>query len=202
MKMFMDFIEVGFALVALTLFSLFCCYAWPDSTYGLAAWFQAVGSVAAIFTAFQIANGQAARQEKTRMKEKFEERLVVMETVHTFGNDILREVERLARLAKHADEGGNTHIDANKKILANEEGALRGIPMHCMGDPHYVLLLAELLDYIEVIRKLSKEMESMHPSLDDLNRNLAARSSATRKVVAETMQDIVSSVEQLKARLA
>lgn len=52
-------LELGFAIAALLLVSLFCAYAWPDKEFGLSGWVQAFGSIAAIIGAFYIGKHQA-----------------------------------------------------------------------------------------------------------------------------------------------
>lgn len=53
-------------VAALMIFCLFVAYALPEGKNGMAAWAQAIGSVAAIFAAIKIADNQAKREEKTR----------------------------------------------------------------------------------------------------------------------------------------
>lgn len=52
MELFRNSIEVLLIGVALMIVCLFFTYAWPESRYGMAAWVQAIGSIAAIGASF------------------------------------------------------------------------------------------------------------------------------------------------------
>lgn len=69
MRYFRLTLEIVLATLAVTIISMFLCYAWPDKDYGLsgwmqavAGWVQAVGSIVAILAAVKIAGNQAQRQ--------------------------------------------------------------------------------------------------------------------------------------------
>lgn len=64
MKKLQIFFEIVFAVLAVTVISISCAYAWPEPEYGLTAWVQAIGSIAAILVAILVMHWQNRANEK------------------------------------------------------------------------------------------------------------------------------------------
>ncbi len=62
MKYFRNAVELFLCFAAVGVICLFFAYVFPESSYGFAAWVQAIGSIGAIIAAGAIASAQAARQ--------------------------------------------------------------------------------------------------------------------------------------------
>lgn len=152
MKILMNCIEAGFAIVALLLVCLFCTYAWPESAYGLAAWVQAIGSIIAIFSAIAIAaearKGEIDRLNHDRQfiaEEKRNETLVVLQTIVV----LIQEAQWIFSLSRANEVDGLE--DPVYFALMEREGlgvihdALRGIPLHQLKKPGYVECVAGLI---------------------------------------------------------
>lgn len=67
------YVEFGFGLLALTLLTLACHAVWPDKD-GVAAWFQAIGSVAGIAIAIYVPWRQQDNQAVTALWERDQQR--------------------------------------------------------------------------------------------------------------------------------
>lgn len=73
--------EVIGAVVMLLLLSIFLTYAWPESKYGLSAWVQAVGSIAAIFVAIGIMSKQRSDAQEAGDKAAREEHTAILQAI-------------------------------------------------------------------------------------------------------------------------
>lgn len=89
-KLFWSSVEAIVALIALTLVSIAFAYLWPDNEYGLTAWVQAFGSIAAIVAAFMVANNQVQAQRKVE--------------VANANDDARRKIRTLRSLLAHLKE--------------------------------------------------------------------------------------------------
>ncbi|OIJ40055.1 hypothetical protein [Massilia timonae] len=63
MKKLQIFFEIVFAVLAVAVISISCTYAWPEPEYGLTAWVQAIGSIAAILVAILVMHWQNRANE-------------------------------------------------------------------------------------------------------------------------------------------
>jgi len=81
MRTIRKFFEVILMVIAVAIFSFFLAYAWPDSTYGLAAWVQAFGSIAAIGGAAWIASEQNRREQRRKDSDQLTNDLAAARTL-------------------------------------------------------------------------------------------------------------------------
>ncbi|WP_454752195.1 hypothetical protein [Cupriavidus necator] len=81
-------LEVGFGLLALTLLTLACHAMWPDKD-GVAAWFQAIGSVAAIGIAIYVPWKQRANDQAERRKEVMQQKIFLARRAKAVADDLL-----------------------------------------------------------------------------------------------------------------
>ncbi|WP_317921127.1 MULTISPECIES: hypothetical protein [unclassified Cupriavidus] len=81
-------VKLGFALVALTLLTLACHAMWPDKD-GMAAWFQAIGSVIAIFIAVWVPARQRQFERETQHLEQLEAAVVLAHRMNVLANDFV-----------------------------------------------------------------------------------------------------------------
>jgi hypothetical protein len=117
-------IETGFAVIALLLVCYFLSYAFPESSFGLAAWVQAVGSIAAIIGSFAVAEKShrdaIERDRQTAVENEFNRRRqnIVRITHHLIAtiNDMRSRVHYVETTLTRSDRPLAAVI-ANVKVL-------------------------------------------------------------------------------------
>lgn len=117
-------IEAGFAVISLLLVCYFLCYAFPESSFGLAAWVQAVGSIAAIIGSFSVAEKShrdaIERDRQTAVENEFNRRRqnIVRITHHLIAtiNDMRSRVHYVETSLTRSDRPLAAVI-ANVKVL-------------------------------------------------------------------------------------
>ncbi|WP_434033672.1 hypothetical protein [Cupriavidus sp. a3] len=83
-----QWLEFGFALSALTVITLACHAMWPDKD-GMAAWFQAIGSVIAICVAIWIPARQRKLEREALVLEQLEASVVLANRMNVLANDFV-----------------------------------------------------------------------------------------------------------------
>lgn len=87
--------EIGAAVLALTILTLACHAMWPDKD-GVAAWFQAVGSVAGIGVAVYVPWRQRRDQMQQQLIDAARQRVGVARRLYFLSTDFVRACQRYA----------------------------------------------------------------------------------------------------------
>ncbi|WP_092307169.1 hypothetical protein [Cupriavidus alkaliphilus] len=95
LKRVWQWFEVGAALLALTILTLACHAMWPDKD-GVAAWFQAIGSVAGIGIAVYVPWRQRRDQIQQQNFDVARQRVGVARRLYFLSTDFVRACQRYA----------------------------------------------------------------------------------------------------------
>ncbi|AJX30693.1 hypothetical protein [Burkholderia oklahomensis] len=99
MKKIWQCVEIGFALTALGIVVTFLIYAFKGRGDGVAAWVQAVGSIAAIWAAYKISEREATAQRRNAREEAANALAQRRETVVELMEDTATMCHNLGQLA-------------------------------------------------------------------------------------------------------
>jgi hypothetical protein len=197
MKILMNFIEAGFAIVALLLACLFCTYAWPEAKYGLAAWVQAIGSIGAIIGAITIASRQNQHARKVASDDRRHDehnRLVSVLAIAVQASEVCFGV-------KARWDSGIRHFDSNGDVdmLAGCHASLQSIPLLEVPGGQVTLWLAVVPSAVKrleaLLRTSATEASGFTLGMDTVDHLIPAHLKDTmatlQKVVDVTQAEIL-----------
>ncbi|AOK00380.1 hypothetical protein [Burkholderia vietnamiensis] len=168
MKRIWQWIEVIFAVVALGIVVTFLVYAFKLHSDGAAAWVQAIGSIAAIFGAFQVGQRQAdaARKQALEMDEALHRRKLeaVGAIVQGAWNDIFATSQLLTKMPP---EVFLMSLKLPFYSLSESLVALAGVPLYELGSYKAVMsitgLIANLKQVDACVAKIRAEEGGLEP---------------------------------------
>ncbi|WP_253192962.1 hypothetical protein [Burkholderia cenocepacia] len=173
MRKVWQWIEVGFAIVALGIVLAFLVYAFKRQSEGAAAWIQAIGSIAAILGAYWIGERQSAANLKhaREMDERaLRRRLDAYIAVVEGARDQAGNVARLASSLNRADFY-RTWEGQNGPILAGALTAVEQIPLQELGSATAVRALIIIKSALsQMVQTVHDRMESRDNSDHALDR--------------------------------
>lgn len=116
-------VEFGFALLALSLLTLACHALWPDKD-GVAAWFQAIGSVAAIAIAVYVPWRQRADSVAEERRRYFQSRADGLMLLIVLAHEVEAYLDGLSQRAQPSPAGHKAvpfHIRESNVLKARLE---------------------------------------------------------------------------------
>ena len=159
--------------------SLECVSYWIEHHPGLASWVQAVGSIAAIFTAVAIGVHQTrsgSRQRGLEAQNKRKSCLAVVKFAAQQGQALSNYLVSLEALWPYVSAWENKFSSVNRLSL----DSLAAIPMHELGDHLAVLAYSEIYTNLASIREESIGLvaDIRSKKNDNSARIIAIRSAA------------------------
>jgi hypothetical protein len=123
---------------------------WIENHQGLAAWMQAVGTVAALFIAIGVTERQHKLSERARREEAHRQRddqLLSVVIVASYAADLIKDAATFFR----TEEGAKRYFERtyDPHIFQNADRALDQIPLYVIGNGmiiEYLMLLRALLN--------------------------------------------------------
>jgi hypothetical protein len=158
MKRVWQCVEIGFALVALSIVVAFLVFAFKGYHEGPAAWFQAVGAIATVIGAYWVARIQIVADQKSRADEKVDDQARVLLALQHLAN----EAGRLITLSMYERDSGNqvyadaaAEFDAIGKMISELPIAL----VASTGDVQSLLILRRVALEMSMILRSDTQLE-------------------------------------------
>ncbi|KFC61967.1 hypothetical protein [Massilia sp. LC238] len=156
MQKFRNIAEGFFILLALAIFCCFLAYAWPEQRFGLAAWVQAVGSIAAIGGVFMVANNQHQHERRLEVERRNSDERRKLAIIKVIMANIRTEAIKVRTTRDHC---GATSIPSDfTEGLGKAKELLVALPAFEFPHEYLVLLSYDIQQFAtEAGRQLEKE---------------------------------------------
>jgi len=158
MQKFRNIAEGFFILLALGFFCCFLAYAWPEQKFGLAAWVQAVGSIAAIGGVFMVANNQHQHERRLEVERRNSDERRKLAIIKVIMANIRIEAMKVRNARNHL---GAASIPPDFiEGLSKAKELLVALPAFEFPHEYLVLLSYDIQQYAtEAGRQLEKERD-------------------------------------------
>ncbi|SAL83925.1 hypothetical protein AWB67_06542 [Caballeronia terrestris] len=190
---------IGVVVVVVVIFaSLVLAYEFPESSHGLAAWVQAVGSILAIVGAYFIGERQASaaqRQFDANLRAREQVRRLAYVAIGRVAMDAANELKR--PFEGNSSDPLLLSFTASPGRLLDAADALKQIPLHEVGSAEAISAIAGLR---ATLLSLNDRMCAMSDYLQSTGHQ-AGRYSATPVTSSHEMRGLIRHAELQFERL-